>query len=690
MFSHFQAIVRSLTDSGTNRLGLSHINAEALFIPEANDDQGVAQNLIAAFLLALGEGDKATSALAQEYLEKMREHPMLGETAHFLQQSLEWMDREIQDATASDPELANRITEVRNYLETGDQSEPDALRAVWSVFFPEGLAALKDKGRAVLDLRNRRRVSDICPNPGPIDNPLSQVLFTSNALLTLPNGTGDFNGLDLPPDFSERLDLVRRSQQKYWYDHPIPLGIDLDRNEVIYGLRGLAEALTFEKKHDPDLANKNLTCVLSVSVTHDGLHTLGREYLTQALAQASGLDGLNVYLFTENETDRMKQDILFPAVEKYFPHAEREALEEVLGVDGEYGRHYSFLKAVAAFWHVLVSPEVRATFKIDLDQVFPQDELLAETGRTALEHLTDDIWGATGRDFNGDDVEMGLLAGALVNQSDIEQGLFTPDVPWPDRDPQTDEWIFFSALPQAQSTLAEMMTRYNTDVLDGRTACLQRIHVTGGTTGALVASLRRHRPFTPTFIGRAEDQAFILSALFQGSPKLRYLHQAGLIMRHDKAALIPEAIASAKIGKTVGDYARMLWFSHYARVLPWPLKNIKAAVDPFTGCFISELPITVVLLRLCLKAAAMFQANDKESRRQATELLILAARRLENVIRRLETPAYLEMRYKNEKAGWNLFYDLLDKIENDVEQGDPFALDLQKKARQLIHECRAL
>ena len=79
----------------------------------------------------------------------MREHSVLGEAAHFLEQGLEWMDREIQDVTASDPELANRITEVRKRLETGDQSELEALKDVWSVLFPEGLAALNDRNNAV-------------------------------------------------------------------------------------------------------------------------------------------------------------------------------------------------------------------------------------------------------------------------------------------------------------------------------------------------------------------------------------------------------------------------------------------------------------------------------------------------------------------------------------------------------------
>ena len=62
-----------------------------------------------------------------------------------------------------------------------------------------------------------------------------------------------------------------------------------------------------------------------------------------------------------------------------------------------------------------------------------------------------------------------------------------------------------------ESTVAEMMARYDGAPQDGRARCLERIHVTGGTNGILIDALRRHRPFTPTFIGRAEDQAYLLT-----------------------------------------------------------------------------------------------------------------------------------------------------------------------------------
>jgi hypothetical protein len=63
-----------------------------------------------------------------------------------------------------------------------------------------------------------------------------------------------------------------------------------------------------------------------------------------------------------------------------------------------------------------------------------------------------------------------------------------------------DEYIFFSTLPQALSTEAEMMTRYTIDEPDGKRASIQRIHVTGGTNGILIHSLRRYRPFPPTLL----------------------------------------------------------------------------------------------------------------------------------------------------------------------------------------------
>jgi hypothetical protein len=57
-------------------------------------------------------------------------------------------------------------------------------------------------------------------------------------------------------------------------------------------------------------------------------------------------------------------------------------------------------------------PELKATFKIDLDQVFPQTELIEQTGASAFEHFQTPLWGATGLDAEGQPIELGMIARA--------------------------------------------------------------------------------------------------------------------------------------------------------------------------------------------------------------------------------------------------------------------------------------
>jgi hypothetical protein len=236
---------------------------------------------------------------------------------------------------------------------------------------------------------------------------------------------------------------------------------------------------------------------------------------------------------------------------------------------------------------------------------------------------------------------------------------FYPDVRFPDREIKGDELIFNSTLPQALSTEAEMMTRYSVKGIDGKNQCLQRIHVTGGTSGVLIDSLRKYRPFTPTFIGRAEDQAYILSILFDGKDRqLRYVHKDGLIMRHDKKAFA----------------------AHYVRALPWSFQSVKNAIDPFTGCFVSRIPLTVVYLRFALKAASFFEKSTEESIEKGFEFLQLGIRRLHEAIQGLtREPNPLIAQFRNEKQGWNIFYDVLDRVEKRIQEGDLFSHELLDK-----------
>jgi hypothetical protein len=479
-------------------------------------------------------------------------------------------------------------------------------------------------------------------------------------------------------ELGERIRRVISEQQLFWFDHPIQIGVETDRNEAIYGLRGLDRALAFEKERGTMAADERATCVLSVSVTHEGLHHVALDYLNAEFAKIEPLEHLAVYIFTERGAQQLIDDVLTPAASALLPDRDASILSRVFGVDGEYGRHYSFLKAIAAFWAVLIDSKTRATFKIDLDQVFPQDVLVETTGGSAFDHYMSPLWGARGTDSTGKDVELGMIAGALVNEKDIGKGLYTLDVPFPESLKNNEGVVFASGLPMAGSTEAEMGTRYGRAGIDGEQACIQRVHVTGGTNGILVGALRRHRPFTPTFIGRAEDQAYLLSVLFSGNDaNLRYVHRDGLIMRHDKHAFAGEAIEAARVGRQVGDLVRLLYFSCYARCLPWPVEQIKGAVDPFTGCFISRLPVTVVMLRLCLSVAEMCRQGDP----LAGELTAVAVQRLGEAFGNMD----LSDDYAAERAAWDLYYDILDAIEAAGPELDA----VRARARELVAGCRA-
>jgi hypothetical protein len=673
-------LMQSLSTETTSQPSL------ALDLARSLDQQAPAQifaNLNTAFLIALAEDHHPQSQPAKAYLIKLASHAEWSPWATFYLHSLDLISTEIQQACQQDADLDNRFQQLSQTLAQTTPDNTAIAEAIWAVFFPEGVGIRGQKAQAIEQLRQQRMVTIQQLNPQPIDDPSQQILFTSNALLTTPLPGTDLSTFDA--DLQAQLTEAIAEPQLYWYDHPIPIGVPSENNEILYGLKHLNAAMEFEHQRHPDSVEK-ATCVLSVSVTHQRLQTLGKRYLKQVLADSDPLQHLNIFAFTEADTEALIHQVLLPIANHCCPDAEAEELLSVFGVDGRYGRHYSFLKAIAAIWQVLIDPAIQATFKIDLDQVFPQTELVEQTGASALEHLQTPLWGAAGIDHWGNPVELGMIAGALVNQKDIHQGIFTPDVTIPEGDLQPDEYVFFSKLPQAISTQAEMMTRYAPNARpDGTTTCLQRIHVTGGTNGIRVETLRRYQPFTPSFIGRAEDQAYILSALHHPQ-KLAYAHASGLIMRHDKEGFAQEAIAMAKVGKQIGDYVRILMFSAYAQALPLPTSEIKTITQPFTGGFISQLPVTVALLRFSLKVASLFQSGKTD---EAVEFITTGVPQLQAALQFTQgNPSQLQRAYAQERRGWQLFYQALDAVEAGLQQQEPWALEVQAAAQKIVANCQ--
>lgn len=656
---------------------------------KGDDDISIAKALNAAFLISICGSQHPEYRSAMDFLQQTAESEQFSETAGFYLAGIDLVLNELQGVCKYDLNFLNRLKDLSEWMsqKKGTVNTDITLENVWSVFFPEANGINSDRKYSIDSLRLKRSVSIKEFNNTPIADPAHEILFTSNILLTVPPKSNKESRVFLSDGIKEELTSILDEKQLYWYDHPIPIGVDPEKNEVLYGLRGLDEAVAFEKKRGNMPRDGRVLCALSVSVTHHGLHRIAKDYLEEQLIESGGLKNIDVYVFSEEETGKLINEIIIPAAGHYLGIADPD-IEETMamfGVDGEYGRHYSFLKAIAALWNVLVMSEIKATFKIDLDQVFPQEVLVEQTGSSTFEHFMTPLWGAKGVDSQGRSLDFGMIAGALVNESDISKSLFYPDVDFPDQEPSPDEYVFYSTLPQALSTEAEMMTRYTEGDLDGYDRCIKRVHVTGGTNGILINSLRKYRPFTPSFMGRAEDQAYLLSVILKKDPGLAYVHKDGLIMRHDKDAFAQEAIKSAQVSKLIGDYIRILYFSAYAKHLSPDLSEIKAEVDPFTGCFISKIPKTVVYLRFCLKAESLIKSGKGMD---AIEFIKNGAVRIKDGIRFISGKrSMLSRQFEREKKGWNIFYDVVDAIENGLKGNDEFAMELKTRAENVVSEC---
>jgi len=526
--------------------------------------------------------------------------------------------------------------EFLNAALPGASLEPLEGASLWSLFCPTAEAANRDPAAMAATLRERRRLYAVSPAARPFTDPSTELLLTTNALVSPPL---DPESRFVPDHLRDEAQRILAMPQRFWYDHPVPLDASPEENEILYGLARLDESLTFECSRGHLAPGTRIDLAISVSVTHEGMERLAAAYVRDLVRAHLKLSHLRVFIFDETRCQKMI-DALCPG---------DEAAAGVFGVNGAYGRHYSFLKALLLFWQQAVNPKAAFTFKFDLDQVFDQKVLLASTGHTALQLLMNPNWGGHARDHAGRKVDLGMLAGGLVNERDAEAGLFVPDVRRPHTGHATKTFssvrIFCPQWPQAVSTEAEIMQP---------DAGFQRIHVTGGTTGITAEALRRWRPFTPSFINRAEDQAYTLSAINETS-YLSHLHANGLIMRHDKAAFAGRSIAHARAGKAIGNIERLMLFSRYAALLPTGFEGLRDHCWPFTSCFMHP--------QAKMLAALIFLIDGSS---EGGRFVAEGAPRLRECLDFCETG--MAMRLEWERRGWDAIYESLSTKQYSVSE----------------------
>ncbi len=533
----------------------------------------------------------------------------------------------------------NKNSDCLTFLETIDFQEEILLdlnsknRHLWENFCPAAKIAQENPEFLAKLLSDKRQLKNLKKAKLQLTQPESELLLSSNILISPPI---DAKSKNIPPQYLREALNFARKEQNYWYDHPISIDASIEENEILYGLQKLDEAIDFEKNRGIIKPHAKISMILSISVTHIGMEELAERYVADLINENLRIKNLNLYLFNEIRCREIISTIC-PNQEKAY---------SVFGVNGSYGRHFSFLKAMLAIWNKAINSKIKFTFKIDLDQVFDQDFLVNQTGKTAMQLLCNPYWGGLATDSNGKIVDLGMIAGGLINQSDASKGDFIPDVKRPNAQEilsdVSSKRIFCSQWPQSISTEAEIGCLRND---------FQRVHVTGGTTGICLDSLIKWRPFTPTFISRAEDQAFALSA-FKENTYLCHLHAPGLIMRHDKNSFAGRAIANATNSKAIGDIERILLFSNYANILSVERSKVSEHVWPFTSSFINENPEILAGLIFALDGASI-----------GADYVVEGSKRLLSTMQfcRAEIKTQLDC----EIEGWKLYYDNLAKLSQN-------------------------
>ena len=76
--------------------------------------------------------------------------------------------------------------------------------------------------------------------------------------------------------------------------------------------------------------------ILSISVTHIGMEDLAERYVANLINENLEIKNLNLYLFNEIRCKNIISAIC--------PDEEKASF--IFGVNGSYGRHFSFLKAM--------------------------------------------------------------------------------------------------------------------------------------------------------------------------------------------------------------------------------------------------------------------------------------------------------------------------------------------------------
>ena len=170
-----------------------------------------------AFLTLLSGREHPAYEAAEKFLNNVAMSSDNAGPASFYIRMLKLVDAEIEALCASDKAFAVRLENLAGFLanEQWEHGSEDVINRCWSVFFPEGVGAVSDRETRIEELRKHREVQITSPNPDPITDPAKQIVFTSNALLTIPFRPESVDDLPLSDSLKKKIRRVSGESQQY-------------------------------------------------------------------------------------------------------------------------------------------------------------------------------------------------------------------------------------------------------------------------------------------------------------------------------------------------------------------------------------------------------------------------------------------------------------------------------------------
>lgn len=428
------------------------------------------------------------------------------------------------------------------------------------------------------------------------------------------------------------------------YDHPVEIFCEKEKHELLNFLEEFDKDIDFEKSKNVFKKNYKVPLVISISTTHKNLENLISKWLKIEIKKLN-LKNLNIFILDNKTIEEIKNHFLKPY-----------GTFDFFTVEGNYSNHFNALKYIQLFFEKGLKKT--AGFKLDTDEGIKSKDLYSITSRTWFQTLCNKIISSSAIDSKGNKFKIHFIIGEYINNIDIikngyKNAIFLSDVK-PPRSFKNNMIFFNKAFVHAKTTSIynkHSILKFNNNIDSGSTYISHPV-VKGGGYGIVNTGLKNYTPFSPSFITRAEDQAFYYTGFSEG---IRGLFIETLRIAHYKEKY-SYSEKKTEIDRLIEDMHRLILFSELGKIL-----DKKDDLDPMPGAFISYFPFTQSFFTIIYNTFLLIIKNEIK---KGIYLYTNGLKRLEQLTNFIEHNDINKI-FNTEKKHWECFIKAIEKLKEE-------------------------